>query len=50
MVVYYLNHTFTTTRCDDCGITFTMALLNEKDCVSKLVMVEDTKADACLLA
>ena len=27
MTTYYLSHTFTTTRCDDCGITFTEALL-----------------------
>ena len=32
MTTYLMEHTFTTTRCDDCGMTFTKALLTGEDC------------------
>ena len=33
MSTYYLQHEYTkSTRCDNCGKTFTWALLNEADC------------------
>jgi hypothetical protein len=33
MTTYYRSHVFTTTRCDNCGVTFTKVLLDEADCM-----------------